>query len=124
VLIVTVTTVTGGCLLTVVGRLGDIFGRRYFLIGDQAFGVLGGIMYVSRISCDISDAHIASRTTSTVSFSEEPSLITLLTMQWCNRAKCERPDRWQRLHGLCWRCSIDFYVRHMRIGPQQAPRLC
>ena len=44
VLIVTVTTVTSGCLLTVVGRLGDIFGRRYFLIGGQCFGVIGGII--------------------------------------------------------------------------------
>ena len=44
VLIVTVTTVTSGCLLTVVGRMGDILGRRYFLIGGQAFGLIGGII--------------------------------------------------------------------------------
>ena len=44
VLIVTVTTVVSGCLLTVVGRMGDILGRRYFLIGGQAFGLLGGII--------------------------------------------------------------------------------
>ncbi|KAF4625847.1 hypothetical protein G7Y89_g12321 [Cudoniella acicularis] len=44
VLIVTVTTVTSGCLLTIVGRMGDILGRRYFLIGGQCFGLIGGII--------------------------------------------------------------------------------
>jgi MFS family permease len=53
VLIITVTTVTSGCLLTVVGRLGDIFGRRYFLIGGQVFGVLGGIIGATAKSVNV-----------------------------------------------------------------------
>jgi MFS family permease len=44
VLISTVTTVTSGCLLALVGRLGDILGRRYFLIGGQVFALLAGIV--------------------------------------------------------------------------------
>ena len=44
VLISTVTTIVSGCLLAVVGRMGDILGRRYFLIGGQAFGLIGGII--------------------------------------------------------------------------------
>ncbi|KZF22336.1 siderophore iron transporter [Xylona heveae TC161] len=40
----TVFTLVSGVLLMLVGRLGDIFGRRYFLIGGQCFGVIGGIV--------------------------------------------------------------------------------
>lgn len=43
-LISTVQTVTSGCLLALVGRLGDICGRRYFLIGGQIFGLLAGVI--------------------------------------------------------------------------------
>lgn len=43
-LISTVQTVTSGCLLALVGRLGDICGRRYFLIGGQIFGLLAGVV--------------------------------------------------------------------------------
>lgn len=30
--------------LTLVGRLSDIFGRRYFLIGGQTFGLIGALI--------------------------------------------------------------------------------
>lgn len=44
VLITNAETAISGCLLALVGRLGDIFGRRYFLIGGQIFGLLAGII--------------------------------------------------------------------------------
>lgn len=46
VLISTIQTVTSGFLLALVGRLGDILGRRYFLIGGQAFSLVASIVGV------------------------------------------------------------------------------
>lgn len=42
-LVSTAFTLTAGVGLTLVGRLGDIFGRRYFLIGGQTLGFIGAI---------------------------------------------------------------------------------
>ncbi|KAJ6106141.1 hypothetical protein N7512_009658 [Penicillium capsulatum] len=43
-MISTVTTLLSGVGLLPVGRLGDIFGRRYFLIGGQLLGLIGSII--------------------------------------------------------------------------------
>ncbi|PMD55689.1 siderophore iron transporter [Hyaloscypha bicolor E] len=43
-LISTAFTLTAGVGLTLVGRLGDIFGRRYFLIGGQTLGFIGALI--------------------------------------------------------------------------------
>ncbi|PYH87454.1 siderophore iron transporter [Aspergillus ellipticus CBS 707.79] len=43
-LISTVFTLISGVGLLLVGRLGDLFGRRYILIGGQAFGLIGAIV--------------------------------------------------------------------------------
>ncbi|CZR65194.1 uncharacterized protein PAC_15094 [Phialocephala subalpina] len=44
VLVSTAFTLTAGVGLTLVGRLGDIFGRRYFLIGGQTLGFIGALI--------------------------------------------------------------------------------
>lgn len=44
VLIPTVKTLTTGIGLTLVGRLSDIFGRRWFMIGGCSLGILGSII--------------------------------------------------------------------------------
>jgi MFS family permease len=44
VLIVTTFTLTSGVALTLVGRLGDIMGRRWFLIVGQTFGFVGALV--------------------------------------------------------------------------------
>jgi MFS family permease len=43
-LVSTAFTLTAGVGLTLVGRLGDIFGRRYFLIGGQTLGFIGALI--------------------------------------------------------------------------------
>ncbi|KAJ6019441.1 hypothetical protein N7522_001508 [Penicillium canescens] len=43
-MISTVFTLISGVAILLVGRLGDIFGRRYFLIGGQLLGLIGAIV--------------------------------------------------------------------------------
>ncbi|KAJ5668718.1 hypothetical protein N7462_009788 [Penicillium macrosclerotiorum] len=43
-MISTVFTLISGVSILLVGRLGDIFGRRYFLIGGQVLGLIGAIV--------------------------------------------------------------------------------
>ena len=44
VLFSTVWTVSQACAILMMGRLTDIFGRRYFVVGTNILGVLGGII--------------------------------------------------------------------------------
>lgn len=37
-------TLTTAVALTIVGRISDIFGRRYIFIGGAAFGVIGSVV--------------------------------------------------------------------------------
>jgi MFS family permease len=52
-LITLVFTLVCGVLLLVVGRLGDIVGRRYFMIGGQLLGIIGSIICAKATSINM-----------------------------------------------------------------------
>lgn len=46
-------TLVGGVCLLIVGRISDIVGRRWFLIGGQAIGLIGSIVCALATSVDM-----------------------------------------------------------------------